>query len=64
MTKAITENTGVVIRYGVIGALLLAALGTLHTRLSAVEITQAEQKTDIKYIKESVDRIESKVSKP
>jgi hypothetical protein len=64
MTKTITENTGVVIRYGVIGVLLLAALGTLHNRLSAVEIVQAEQKTDIKYIKEGVDRIESRLAKP
>jgi hypothetical protein len=63
MTKVITENSGVLIRWGVVGSLLLLVLVAFHNRISAVELQQVEQKTDIKYIKEAVDRIEARVTK-
>lgn len=65
MTKQqITENTPVVFKMTVIIGAILGVSIWFNNRLSAVEFTQIEQKTDIKYIKESVQRIETAVVKP
>ena len=61
MTKQITENTGLVIRWGVISAAILSVLVWFNTRISAVEISQAEQKSDIRHVLDAVTRIESKL---
>jgi hypothetical protein len=60
MTKVISENSGVLIRWGVIAVALVTILVAFHSRIAAVEMQQVEQKTDIKYIKEGVDRLLSK----
>jgi uncharacterized membrane protein YciS (DUF1049 family) len=64
MTKPISENTPVVFKMTVIIGALLSVGIWFNNRLSAVEMSSVEQKTDIKYIKESVQRIESAVVKP
>jgi hypothetical protein len=63
MTKQISENSGILIRAGVLCAMVLSVSVWFHNRLTAVEMQQVEQKTDIRYIKESVDRIEKAVVK-
>ena len=63
MTKSIGENSGVIVRWGIIAAALVTVLLSYHTRISAVELQQVEQKTDIKYIKEAVDEIKQAVKK-
>jgi hypothetical protein len=65
MTKQqVTENSGVVIRWGLIGALVLSLAVWFNTRLSAVEIQQVEQKTDIKHILEIVQELRQIHNKP
>jgi hypothetical protein len=66
MTKQqVTENSGVVFRWGSVAILLLSFGIWVNTRLSAVEITQAEQKSDMRHVMDSLNRIETKIgSKP
>ncbi len=62
MTKQqITENTGIVFKWGAVGALMLTFGVWVNTRLSAVEITQAEQKSDMRHVMDSLNRIESRL---
>lgn len=65
MTKqALTENSPMIIRVGLVVAMVLSLCVWFHARVNALEMQQVEQKTDIKYIKEAVDEIRHNVSKP
>ena len=63
MTKAITENTGVVVRWGAVaGAIVLLSIW-FNTRLSSVEIAEAEQKAKVDMILDIVKDIRSDIKK-
>ena len=64
MTKTITENSGVVIRWGVIAGAILALSVWFNTRLSSVEIAQAEQRTKVDMILDIVKDIRADIKKP
>lgn len=62
MTKQqVTENTGIVFKWGAIATALLSVGIWFNARLSAVEVTQAEHKSDLNHILKSLDRIESRL---
>jgi hypothetical protein len=63
MTKQLTENTPVIIRVGIVIAMIVSLCVWFHARVNALEMQQVEQKTDIKYIKEAVDDIRREVRK-
>ena len=71
MTKPITDGTGVLIRAGAIAAAVIALAAWFNTRLSAVEIQQAEQKSDTRHIidlvleiKQDLKDLKNKVPSP
>jgi hypothetical protein len=65
MTKPqITESTGWVIRTGAVVASVLTLCIWFNTRLSAVEIAQAEGKTKMDMILEIVRDIRTDIRKP
>ena len=65
MTKAqITEHTPWVIKTGVIVGCLMCLSVWFNSRLSAVEIAQAEQKTKVDMILDIVRDIRSDIKKP
>jgi hypothetical protein len=64
MTKNITENSGVVIRWGVIAGAVLALSIWFNTRLSSVEIAEAEQKAKVDLILDIVKDIRADIKKP
>ena len=59
MTKALTENSGVLVRAGAVVAALLSLGVWFNTRLSAVESGQVEAKKDIQYTQDTVREIKS-----
>ena len=65
MTKPIlTESTGWVVRTGAVVAALLMLCVWFNTRLSAVEISQAESKTKVDMILDIVRDIRTAIKKP
>jgi len=54
VTKHITENTPLILRAGVAVALLIGVTVWFNNRLSAVEVAQAEQRSDIRHVLEVV----------
>lgn len=65
MTKqSITENTPVIVRVGLVIAMVTSLCVWFHSRVNALEMQQVEQKTDIKYIKEAVTEIRTEIRKP
>jgi hypothetical protein len=64
MTKALTENSPWIIRTGVVVACLVTLGIWFNSRLSAVEIAQAEQKTKVDMILDIVRDIRSDIKKP
>ena len=59
MTKALTENSGILLRAGAVVAGALSLGVWFNTRLSAVETGQSEVKKDIQYTQDSVREIKS-----
>lgn len=65
MTKQVlSENTGWVVRTGAVVASVLLLCVWFNTRLSAVEIAQAESKTKVDMILDIVRDIRTDVRKP
>ena len=65
MTKPVlSEGTGWVVRTGAVVASLLLLCVWFNTRLSAVEIAQAEYKTKVDMILDIVRNIQTDVRKP
>lgn len=63
VTKHITENTGWVVRTGVVAAMILAASVWFHNRLAAVELAQESQKTKIEMIYDIVKDVQQEVKR-
>lgn len=61
MTKALTENSGVLIRAGAIVAALLSLGVWFNTRLSAVENAAVEAKKDMQYTQDDVREIKGDI---
>lgn len=65
MTKPqLTENTEWAVKTGAIVCLTLAGCFWFHNRLAAVEVVQAEQRTETRLILETVRRIEDRINVP
>jgi hypothetical protein len=59
VTKALTENSGILLRAGVVVAGALSLGVWFNTRLSAVEAANLEVRKDVQYTQDSVREIKS-----